>query len=207
MRFRIGWCVATLGALGAANLGCSGQAVDAGEEPGGMGGEGATGGTDSTGGTTSTGGTETGGSGGSGPPSPGYEELCAATGGNEITFADEADATELMAGKWVLCRGPGLVFATEQPGQAGVEITTDMLWYVLEPSGSGLARASGFQASGTWRFQPPQDLNYGPAMTAMLFMGADYSFMTMSMLDSPRKMRVVFTALGGEASIYAFVEP
>ena len=192
MRVRFsGWGLA-LGVVGGSGLtvGCAGAAVDSPTDTGGTGGSG-----------------PTGESGGSGAVPSGYTELCAATGGNELTFADEAEATDKLAGSWVLCSGPGLVFATEQPRQAGVELTTDMHWYALEPSEGGLTRASGFQASDTWRFQPPQDLEFGPANTAMLFMGIDYSFVTVSMLDSPRKSRWDFGPLSGGPSVYAFIEP
>jgi hypothetical protein len=136
----------------------------------------------------------------------GYEALCDASGGSELTFADEDDATEKLAGRWVLCSGPGLPMATEQPDQAGIELTTDLRWSLLVPSDSGLVPASGFQASDSFRFQPPQELMLGPATTALLFMGIDYSFATVSMLDSPRKTRWSYGSLGGD-SIYAFIEP
>jgi hypothetical protein len=86
-------------------------------------------------------------------------------------------------------------------------MTTGFQWYVLVPSDDGLVRSDGFQASGTWRFQPPQDLNYGPATTAGLFLGLDYSFTWVTMLDSPRKMRWSYSALGGASTIYAYIGP
>jgi hypothetical protein len=105
----------------------------------------------------------------------------------------------------MLCTGPGLVFATEQKDQAGVEIGADMQWYVLRRDAGALSRAAGFQASGAWRFQPPQDLDIGPSMQALLFFGADYSFANVTMLDAPKKLRVQFQSpLDATASIYAF---
>jgi len=95
----------------------------------------------------------------------------------------------------------------EQTEQAGVELTADKQWYILDATSDGLTRASGFFASGTYRFQPPQDLNYGPSPTALLFMGADYSFNSVRMLDAPRKMRFEFTTLSAAPSLYALVEP
>jgi hypothetical protein len=93
--------------------------------------------------------------------------------------------------------------------QAGVEIGADMQWYVLRRDADGtLARAAGFQASGPWRFQPPQDLDYGPSMQALLFFGVDYSFANLTMLDAPKKLRVQFLSpLDTTASIYAFEAP
>jgi hypothetical protein len=126
----------------------------------------------------------------------------------QTTFADTTDAQLQFAGRWVLCSGPGLVFATEQHEQAGLELSPDMQWYVLRRDAATLLRADGFQSSGSYRFQPPQDLDNGPSMQALLFFGVDYSFATISMLQAPKKIRVQFQApLDQTPSIYAFEAP
>jgi hypothetical protein len=171
----------TQGATGGAPGGTSGGAPGAtGGAPGGTSGgaPGATGG--APGGT--------GGADWQATLPPAAAALCAATGGNEITFQDEADAQAHLIGSWILCRPPGLSWATEQPDQHGIELDADMSWHILHWVGDTLMPTDGFQASGSYRFQPPQHLDYGPAMDAMLFFGLDYSFVTATMLDSPRKM-------------------
>jgi hypothetical protein len=132
---------------------------------------------------------------------------CAATGGQEITFASLGDAQMYLTGRWVLCGGPGLSFATEQPKQAGVELTADRGWTILRADGQGLAPADGFQASGSYIFGQPQHLMLGPSKQATLFFGLDWSFAEVTMLDSPRKMRVKFSEpLDDAPSIYARVD-
>jgi hypothetical protein len=131
---------------------------------------------------------------------------CDAKGGSEITFTGEADALEHLRGRWVLCSGPGLAFATEQPNQGGMELGGDKRWHVLRRDGAQVTPAAGFQASGSFIFAQPQHLNFGPSNEAMLFFGIDWSFGKITMLDSPRKMRVQFSSpLSDEASIYALV--
>jgi hypothetical protein len=132
---------------------------------------------------------------------------CNATGGAEITFANEGDALSRLAGSWLLCSGPGLAFATEQSAQAGVELGGDKGWHVLRAAGQELSRSDGFQASGAFIFPQPQDLMIGPSGTATLFFGVDWSFAEVTMLDSPRKMRVKFSApLDQTPSIYVFIQ-
>jgi hypothetical protein len=140
--------------------------------------------------------------------SDGANALCEMPGGNEITFKDKTDALAHLVGRWTLCTGPGLAFATEQPNQAGVEFAADMTWYALQRQGSTLSRAGGFQASGTFRFNAPGDLDFGPSTTMDLFFGVDSSFAKLTMLDSPRKMRSQFgSPLNATPSIYARESP
>lgn len=143
-------------------------------------------------------GAKTGGAG-----SPEIDARCNAPGGTEITFANVNDAQKHLVGRWIRCQGPGLPFATEQRQQAGIEFGADMTWYLLTPVDGSLARASGFDASDSYRFQPPQDLDYGPSKGMILFLGAAYSFAHATMLDSPRKLRMAFnTPLDDTPSIY-----
>jgi hypothetical protein len=141
-----------------------------------------------------TGGTPTGagGAGGGGSP-PGLPAevaaLCNAAGGHEITFQDKADAQAHLVGRWILCRTPGLTWATEQPDQGGIELDADMTWHMLHWVGGTLTAADGFQASNSYSFSRPEPLDYAPDMTAFLFFGIDYSFVKATMLDSPSKMR------------------
>jgi len=122
--------------------------------------------------------------------------LCNAPGGNELTFQDRADAQVHLIGRWILCRPPGLTWATEQADQGGIELGEDMSWHILRWVGGALTRADGFQASGTYRFNAPQHLDFGPATDAILFFGLDNSFVSATLLDSPPKM------LWDNASLY-----
>jgi hypothetical protein len=115
--------------------------------------------------------------------------LCNAPDGNELTFQDRADAQVHLIGRWILCRPPGLTWATEQADQGGIELGADMSWHILRWVDGALTRADGFQAMGTYRFNAPQDLDFGPATNAMLFFGLDYSFVTATLLDSSPRMR------------------
>ena len=129
------------------------------------------------------------GAGGMGPPNDWATVLCNASGGNEITFQDVADAHAHLIGSWILCRAPGLSWATEQPDQGGIELGVDLTWHILRWAGGALTRSDGFQASGTYRFNMPQNLMFMPANSVTLFFGLDYSFVDATMLDSPQKMR------------------
>lgn len=62
--------------------------------------------------------------------------------------------------------------------------------------------------SDTYRFNQPQDLDFGPSSAVTLFLGADWSFVTYTMLDSPRKMRWQFmTPLDTTPTIFAYEAP
>jgi hypothetical protein len=134
------------------------------------------------------------------PTAPPTSALCAATGGTEMTFANTNDARRFLGGRWILCSGPGLSWADAQRDQAGIDLGADMSWHLLRGTDEAVARADGFQAAGMYRFQPPQDLDFAPARDALLFFGIDYSFVTLTMLDSPRKMH------WSNGSVYARME-
>jgi hypothetical protein len=141
------------------------------------------------GGSSGTGAGGNGGAGGTTTPPDWAAALCNASGGNELTFQDVAHAQAHLVGSWILCRQPGLSWATEQPDQGGIELGPDMAWRLLRWVGGALTRADGFQASGTYRFNAPQDLMFMPANAVTLFFGLDYSFVDATMLDVPQKMR------------------
>ena len=132
-----------------------------------------------------------GGAGGGGPP-PGLPgdvaARCDAPAGNPITFQDRADAQSHFVGRWILCRRPGLGWATQQTDQGGIEIRADMSWQLLHWASGSLTTAQGTDASGAWRFNVPMMLDTAPSTSAILFFGLDYSFIYVMVLDSPRKM-------------------
>jgi hypothetical protein len=159
--------------------------------------------------TTGAGGATTTGAGGAAVP-VGLTRVegvaCSADGGNEIGFKNTADAQARLVGVWVLCRGAGLTQATEQPNQAGIEFGADMSWHLMRRVNGALVRANGFQASGTYTFPQPQDLDFGSSMRVDLFFGLDFSFYEATILDSPRKMAwspVAGTPSTSPATIYA----
>ena len=131
-----------------------------------------------------------GGAGGGGPP-PGLPgdvaARCDAPGGNPITFQDRADAQSHFVGRWILCRRPGLGWATQQTDQGGIEIRADMSWQLLHWVSGTLTTAQGTDASGAWRFQPPMMLDTAPS-TAPSCSSGSTTASSVTVLDSPRKM-------------------